>query len=73
MLLFLLSAPAQPQNVPGVSDQLGADGLGLVPHPLPAAAGDARLGDQLQVQQLVGAAHRAGKRRLFTVGVNVCR
>lgn len=55
------SASAQPQNISGVSDELGADGVGLVPHPLPVAAGDARLRDQLQVQQLLSAAHRAGK------------
>lgn len=63
-MLFLCSsrsATAQPQNISRVSDKLGADGVGLVPYPLPVAAGDARLGDKLQVQQLLGAAHRAGK------------
>lgn len=51
------SASAQPQDIPGVPDQLGADAVGLVPHPLPAASGHAGLRDQLQVQQLLRAAH----------------
>lgn len=55
------SAPAQPPDVPGVSDQLGARGVVLLPPPLPAATRHAGLRDQLQVQQLLGAADGAGE------------
>jgi len=35
--------------------------VGFLPHPLPLTAGHAGLRDQLQIQQLLSAAHRAGK------------
>lgn len=35
--------------------------MGLLPHPLSVTVGNARLRDKLQIQQLLSAAHRAGK------------
>lgn len=56
-------APPQPPHIPGLADQLGADDLGNVAHRVPAAAGDAGLRDQSEVQQRVRAADRAGRPR----------
>lgn len=51
------SASAQSRDIPGVCGQLGANDMGLLPHPLSATAGNAGLRDQLQIQQLLRAAH----------------
>lgn len=44
------SASTQPQDIPRVSDKLGADGVVLLPHAVSAAAGHAGLRDKLQIQ-----------------------
>lgn len=55
------AAPAQPEDLPGVADKLGVHDVGLLAPPLPAAPRHAGLRDQLQVQQLLRAADRAGE------------
>ena len=41
------SASEESQDIPGLCDQLGADAVGLSPHPVPAPPGHAGLPDQL--------------------------